>query len=925
MSGVLRSLVPEFVRRSYVLKFGMTLLVLGLTIGMIGFVATDQIQATVETGVQSDLADIAAQESRTFQTWHERNTQAAGSLAASVDRRLGGSGDAIDGEFLQERASRFSGTENVYVVDLESDTVTTTTELGPTLEDLEWSSALPDGDRFEGGPRVIGTAGSAVGTAAGDPPRLMYAAPVDNGSQVVVFGVRVRDYDTAIAGENASAFVYVVDNTAGGEFRVLYDSTGQAIFEQYPRGDAQADALFKAQEERARNNDSIVVPNVGEYVTPDGGTLALSASAVGGSEETFIPSYGNVAGTDYTVLVHTPESQAMGFVATVERMGLLVTIGGVIVIALFGVFIGYTTLAAINRLRLKSEEMRRGNLDVDFGTDRVDDIGQLYESMANMRDALRNQIMEARAAREEAESAREEAERTSRHLQTKATEYRDVMQAVAAGNLGQRMDPSERSQAMREIAEEFNAMIGEIERTVAQLKAFADEVAQSSEEVTGSAQGVRSASRQVTESIQEINEGAEQQNASLQSVVGEMSDLSTTVQEIAALSNEVADLSEQTAQAGRRGRDAAREAIAGMNQIESDSREAVAEIERLEAEMEQIDELVEVIAELADQTNMIALNANIEASRADDVEGEDDGFEVVAQEIKELAGETKRAAQSIEERIEHIHATTDETVDSVRETGERIADNTDSVRNAVEALDEIAEYAEETNSGVQEISAATQQQAASTEEVVGMIDEVAGISDRTSREAENVAAAAEEQTAAVTEVTDSASGLSEQASRLSDALGRFRTREVDETLFEVPGDDDGTGDDRDGQTDTTNSDDADGDPGDGDDGITIPGNKRETTAGNPFTYGADEDEDEDGDESETDDGAPAASERSATGDDDRTDSDPAGKTGVEPETDRLELDIDFDDEDLEEADESNIPGGPLGGSGEEDPTEGDDD
>jgi hypothetical protein len=52
MSGVLRSLVPEFVRRSYVLKFGMTLLVLGLTIGMIGFVATDQIQATVDTGVE---------------------------------------------------------------------------------------------------------------------------------------------------------------------------------------------------------------------------------------------------------------------------------------------------------------------------------------------------------------------------------------------------------------------------------------------------------------------------------------------------------------------------------------------------------------------------------------------------------------------------------------------------------------------------------------------------------------------------------------------------------------------------------------------------------------------------------------------------------------------------------------------------------
>lgn len=773
MSGVLRRLVPEFVRRSYVLKFGTMLLVLGLTIGMIGFVATDRIRATVEAGVENDLDTVAAQEAQTFRAWHRQNAQTGRVLAESVEERLGGG--SLDGEDLRASTAGLSNAAGVYVVDLANDTVTATTATETSsFDDLEWSRALPD-ERADtsSDSRVIATAGSAVGTSGGDPPRLLYATPVGDGTRMVVHGARVREYDSAYDGANTSAFVYVVDNERGGGFEIVYDSTGQAIFEEYPggpNGSAQRDALLKAREERVRG-DGVFEPNVGEYVTPTDGALALSGDA----DETYVPSYANVADTGYTVLVHTPESRAMGFVTAVERMGLLVTIGGVVVVALFGVVIGYTTLTAISRLRHKSEEMRRGNLDVEFSTDRVDDIGELYDSMANMRDALRNQIMEARVAREEAEAAREEAERTSRHLQAKAAEYRDVMQAVAAGDLDQRMDPSERSRAMREIAVEFNAMIAEIERTVAQLKAFADEVARSSREVTESAEGVRNASQQVSESIQEISDGADQQNESLQSVVGEMSDLSTTVQEIAALSNQVADLSEETATAGHRGREAAREAIDGMNRIEADSREAVEEIERLDAEMEQIDELVDVIAELADRTNMIALNANIEASRADEPDGDGDGFDVVAGEIKELAGETKRAAREIEQRIEHIHATTDETVDSVRKTGERIADNTDSVRNAVEALDEIAEHAEDTNRGVQEIRAATQQQAASTEEVVGMVDEVASISDRTSSEAENVAAAAQQQTAAVSEVTDSASGLSEQASRLSDALGRFRT------------------------------------------------------------------------------------------------------------------------------------------------------
>jgi methyl-accepting chemotaxis protein len=879
MSGALRSLVPEFIRRSYVLKFGITLLVLGLTIGMIGFVATDQIQQRVEAGVDRDLADIAAQEATTFQTWHERNVELTASLAAGVTERTGGDDRSF---YLTSRANALAGANSIHVVDLERDRLVASTDRrGQPLDRVgeSWASALTGTDGFTGEPRVLGVAGSGTGGPAGSPPQLVYAAPVGSGDEVLVYTVRVNDYTSALTG--GSAFVYVVTP----DYRIVYDSTGRATFDDYPRGGGVADALIRASEERAQNNDSLYVPNVGRTITPspDQESLALSAGAVNASGAAFIPSYANVRGTDYTVVVHTPQTQAMGFVQTVEQWGFVVTIVGVIMIALFGVFVGYNTAGAIDRLRLKSEEMERGNLDVDFETDRVDNIGRLYGSMANMRDALRNQIMEARNAREEAENARERAEQTNRHLQAKANEYRDVMQAVAAGDLGERMTPSERNQAMQGIAEEFNAMIDEIERTVAQLKAFADEVAQSSEEVTASAEEVRSASEEVTHSIQEISEGADRQNDSLQSVAGEMSDLSTTVEEIASLSNEVADLSEQTTRAGQRGREAAREAISGMNQIEDDSEDAVEAIERLAAEMEQIDELVEVIADLADQTNMIALNANIEASRADaDAPSEEsEGFAVVAQEVKDLAGETKRAAQSIEQRIQRIQTTTDETVASVKRTGERIAAETDSVRNAVEALDEIAEYAEDTNGGVQEISAATQQQAASTEEVVGMVDEAATISDRTSAEAQNVAAAAEEQTAAVSEVTDSASSLSEQASRLSDALGRFHTREVDQGLFEA----DGPGPDLGPSGETASTD----------------------RASTPETAGSDTDADTD---PETDAGS-----RSVSGD-----------TGGADVTEEFTFETDLGELD-DEVDESTIPGGPLGSKGSEEDGEqtGDDD
>ncbi len=798
MSGALRSLVPAFVRRSYVLKFGITLLVFGLTVGTVGFVATDQIEHRVTDGVERDLAAIAGQEAETFETWHESNVGTVTALADGVTDRPTADEQS---SYLTRRSSDVERLGPAYLVDLDDDRVVAGTDSqGRPLDAVgtAWATALAGTDGGIDEPRVVATSG---GGESDEPPRLVYAAPVGDGDggRVVVAAVRVGSYESGLGDD--STFVLVVDNR---DLTVLYDSTGAATFRQY-QIEGRPNAVLTAAQERdgLAVDDGVVEPNVGDRVTLEGTAFAGSAAAVGASEERLLTSWGHVDGAPYTVVVFTPESAAVGFVQTVERLGFVVSIVGVIVVALFGLLVGYSTASDIDRLRLKSEEMEQGNLDVDLETDRLDNIGRLYDSMANMRDALRGQIVEARTASEEAENARKRAEQTNRHLQAKANEYRDVMQAVAAGDLGRRMTPSGRNQAMREIAEDFNSMIEEMERTVARLKSFADEVAESSEEVTASAEEVRSASEQVTASMRQISEEAERQNDSLQSVAREMDDLSTTVEEIAVLSNEVADISERTAEAGRRGRDAARQAIDGMNQIEEDSADAVEAIERLDDEMDQVDDLVDAIADLADQTNMIALNANIEASRADgEGAGESGGFAVVAQEVKDLASETKRAADSIDQRITEIQATTDETVASVTATGERIADNTESVRNAVEALDEVAEYAEETNGGVQEISAATEEQAASTEEAVGMVDEAASISERTSAEAQNVAAAAEEQTTAVSAVTDAASGLSAQASRLSDGLGRFRTSETGSDLFE-----------RDGPSET-----ADGTPDGDDDG-----------------------------------------------------------------------------------------------------------
>ncbi|WP_090382229.1 methyl-accepting chemotaxis protein [Natronobacterium texcoconense] len=768
--SLVRQLIPAVIRRRYAVKFAIALLVLGVTVGMIGFVATATITDEVEERVQDDHSTAVQQEAQSLQMWHDQNERTA-SLIATSDVVARDDAAAIENSLSDWRLEHRTEVFEISYVDTDEEEVLASTAdrfRGESIDALESVDddaidALEEDGEWVSDPTLVDDHGGD------ETPVVSYVVASDD-DRAIVYSAELVSYMHSVHVDD-----HVTMMALDGDGTVMADS--EYLGDEYETFGLEYDdeaTLAMADTDEA---DTDVIEGA-----PSG---VLGHDAYGFDSDEYIVSITSVSGTDWSIVYHEPTEEAYGFVHSVNEWGMIATAVSVLTIGLIGAVLGRNTSRSIDKLTRKAERMEGGDLAVELETKRIDNIGRLYKGFDSMRDALREQIEEAEAAREEAEQERERVEEINAHLEHKADEYSEVMEEAAAGDLTARMDGDGENEAMTEIAEDFNEMLAEIEATVADLNRFATEVATASEEVTASSEEVRSASQQVTESIQQISDGADRQNESLQSVNGEMTALSTTTEEIAASSNEVADIAERTVETGRHGQEAAQEAIAAMGEIEADAEDTIEEIRRLESEVQQIDELIVSISEIAHQTNMLALNANIEASRSANA-GDGEGFAAVAQEVKTLSEDVADAADEAENRLEAIRERTDRSVDEVESTSTNIDDASRKVSDAVDALEEIAELARQTNVGVQEISAATEEQAASTQEVVAMVDEAATISDSTSAEAETVTAAAEEQTSALTEVTESASQLSGQASRLSEALDRFETDpdDLEDSVFD---------------------------------------------------------------------------------------------------------------------------------------------
>jgi len=567
------SILPGFLGRSFLAKFGLALLLVIVAIGGVSAVTYQQTSEQLTQDVSTEYRGLASQSANQIQDWQDSRIETARFLSQFGVIRSQNQGRQQ--EFLESESSRLADDiYRVHLVDLDTRDVLASTFRPKANETLNTAEAPWLGNVSYGSDRVfVSDADEIQGRSI-----VAFVAPVDDGDadtrRAIVVMTNLDEVSNGLPtpSDSSQVFSQVVDD----EGRVVAGTQEQSrlarndgVLEQYSGDDGVQSSWVEAG---LGGNDGF--DEIGTVEFPNG------------NNEPAVAGYAPVPGDELVVVTHVPESYAYALRQTVTRnLGVITgtTFLGLLLIALT---FGRGTVQALNRLTGKARELESGNLDVDLEPNRADEFGSLTASFASMRDALREQITEAEQARKEAEVSRAEATEMNQYLQDTAQRYSEVMQECARGDLTQRLDPDGENDAMDQIAENFNEMLSELELTTGQLKTFAEQVGEGGRAVQESAETVRNASEQVAVSVQEIADDAYDQRERMEQISEEIQRVADNLESMAE-ENEDIDFGDS--------------------------------LERIRAVAETVDEASELTDEAMAESETVAGAAEEQAAELDDV------------------------------------------------------------------------------------------------------------------------------------------------------------------------------------------------------------------------------------------------------------------------------------------------------------------
>jgi methyl-accepting chemotaxis protein len=333
----------------------------------------------------------------------------------------------------------------------------------------------------------------------------------------------------------------------------------------------------------------------------------------------------------------------------------------------------------------------------------VDSIEGTMNALNGVMQALYNGQFEVEThieAKGSFKQAIDQAMQAMQAMQSMLGEVGDVMNAVARGQLTQRVQSVGRGQ-LSALRENLNSSL--------------DALSHAMRTINQNTRQVATAANEFSNAIGQISDGAQNQKHAMSQVAAAVRQTSSAVM----------DVTRNSADASNKSRIAMDLVKGGQHKMDT----MIEVVHNIAANSEKINKITEVIEGIANKTNLLSLNAAIEAARAGE---HGKGFSVVAEEVGKLAASSAESTQEISQLVQQAVSEALRAVNTVKEVAEDMR--------------RIESSANDTDGMLQRISAAMEQQNAAVEEInanIGSLDQIA----------ENNSAATEEITATVIELS----------------------------------------------------------------------------------------------------------------------------------------------------------------------------
>ncbi|PDW02840.1 methyl-accepting chemotaxis protein [Candidatus Viridilinea mediisalina] len=378
----------------------------------------------------------------------------------------------------------------------------------------------------------------------------------------------------------------------------------------------------------------------------------------------------------------------------------------------------------LNHLVETVSAVAQGDLQRRINVERQDEIGILAQRFNSMADTLLERISEANTAKAEAQRLQEAEAQGRAELEQTVAEYQSFVQAVAQGNLAQRLNVrtngslGQLGHGLNEMVESLTMLTGQLRRAAADIASAASEILAATTQQAASATEQVSAVTQTSATVEQVKQ------------ITRYSDEQAT---------RVAEDGQAALKLAREGTTTVEESIQGMNQVR-DCVESIAQtIMALAEQTQAIGTITTSVSEIADQSNLLALNAAIEAARAGE---QGKSFAVVAQNVRALAERSKAATVQVRDILNEIQKASNAAVMVTEEGTRRVEQGSGMITRAGDLIHRIAAEVETgTQTNVQMASGA-RQAVSGLEQVVQAITSIQQATQQTlssTRQAERAA------------------------------------------------------------------------------------------------------------------------------------------------------------------------------------------